>query len=91
MVQSVWRYSKSTTSDGKCQKNHMEYPPSHIGVILRTIFCSGYYADLFGRNLVMYPPSRSSGYGLRNQWLVANWGLISWEIFKKYDFALKMQ
>ena len=91
MVQSVWRYSESTTSNGKSIKTQMEYPPSHIGVILRTTFCSGYYADLFGRKLVMYPASRSSGYGLRNQWLVANRGLISLEIFKKYDFEWKKQ
>ena len=35
----------------------------------------------------MYPPSRSSGYGLRNEWLVANRDPFSLEIFKKYDFA----
>ena len=74
-------------TNGKCIKTHMEYPPSHIGVILRTLTCSGYYAELLGRKLVMYPPSRSSGYGFRNEWLVANHGPNSLEIFKKYRFG----
>ena len=90
VIHSVWRYSKSTTSHEKCNKMHMEYPPSHIGVILRTLTCAGYYAELSGRKLVMYPTSRGSDYGLQNEWLVANHGLISLAIFKKYDFTWKM-
>ena len=41
----------STTSQGKCSKTHMEHPPCHIGVILRTPTCWGYYAELFERKL----------------------------------------
>ena len=159
-VQSVWKYSQSTTSHEKCNKTHREYlpfpyschfedpnllgllrrtiwtkisyvptiaklgvwaskrmvggeslsnqfgdiqtvrlrmknaikpignaSPSHIRFILRTLTCWGYYAELFGRKSVMYRPSRSLGYGLRNEWLVANHCPISLEIFKKYDFT----
>ena len=58
----------------------MGYPPSHIGVILRTLTYWGCYTEPFRKKLVMYRPSRSSGYGLRNEWLVANHGPIGLDI-----------